>query len=36
MSTEGSNFDMYDIHHFNGGLFADDQVFELSAWASEK
>jgi type II restriction/modification system DNA methylase subunit YeeA len=32
MSTEGSNFGMYDIHYFNGGLFADDEVFELSVW----
>jgi type II restriction/modification system DNA methylase subunit YeeA len=32
MSTEGSNFGMYDIHYFNGGLFGDDEVFELSAW----
>jgi hypothetical protein len=24
MSTSGSNFGMYDIHYFNGGLFADD------------
>ena len=32
MSTKGSNFGMYDIHYFNGGLFADDEVFELSVW----
>lgn len=29
MSTSGSTFGMYDIHWFNGGLFADDEVFEL-------
>jgi len=30
MSTSGSNFGMYDIHYFNGGLFADDEVFDLN------
>lgn len=29
MSTKGSTFGMYDIHYFNGGLFADDEVFDL-------
>ena len=29
MSTSGSTFGMHDIHYFNGGLFADDEVFEL-------
>lgn len=29
MSTEGSTFGMHDIHYFNGGLFMDDQVFDL-------
>ncbi len=29
MSTEGSTFGMHDIHYFNGGLFMDDEVFEL-------
>ncbi len=29
MSAKGSTFGMYDIHWFNGGLFADDEVFEL-------
>jgi type II restriction/modification system DNA methylase subunit YeeA len=30
MSTSGSSFGMYDIHYFNGGLFADDEVFDLT------
>jgi len=30
MSTSGSNFGMYDIHYFNGGLFADDEAFDLT------
>ncbi len=29
MSTEGSTFGVHDIHYFNGGLFADDEVFDL-------
>jgi type II restriction/modification system DNA methylase subunit YeeA len=29
MSTSGSTFGMHDIHWFNGGLFADDEVFDL-------
>ena len=29
MSTKGSTFGMHDIHYFNGGLFADDEVFDL-------
>ncbi len=29
MSSEGSTFGMHDIHYFNGGLFADDEVFDL-------
>ena len=31
MSTEGNSFGAYDIHWFNGGLFADDSVFELTS-----
>jgi type II restriction/modification system DNA methylase subunit YeeA len=31
MATQGNTFGMYDISHFNGGLFADDEVFELDA-----
>jgi type II restriction/modification system DNA methylase subunit YeeA len=30
MSTSGSTFGMFDIHYFNGGLFADDEVFDLA------
>ena len=30
MSSSGSSFGMYDIHYFNGGLFMDDEVFELA------
>ncbi len=30
MSISGSNFGMYDIHYFNGGLFADDEAFDLT------
>ncbi|MDE3202269.1 MAG: class I SAM-dependent DNA methyltransferase [Acidobacteriota bacterium] len=30
MSAKGSTFGMYDIHYFNGGLFADDEVFDLA------
>lgn len=29
MSNKGSTFGMHDIHWFNGGLFGDDQVFDL-------
>jgi len=29
MSNEGSTFGMHDIHYFNGGLFMDDEVFDL-------
>ena len=29
MSTKGSTFGVHDIHYFNGGLFADDEVFDL-------
>ncbi len=29
MSTPGSTFGVHDIHYFNGGLFADDEVFDL-------
>ncbi len=31
MSTSGNSFGAYDIHWFNGGLFADDSVFELTS-----
>jgi len=31
MSTSGSTFGMHDIHYFNGGLFADDEAFELTS-----
>lgn len=31
MSTTGSTFGPYDIHYFNGGLFADDEAFELGS-----
>jgi type II restriction/modification system DNA methylase subunit YeeA len=30
MSTSGSTFGPHDIHYFNGGLFADDEVFDLT------
>jgi hypothetical protein len=30
MGTSGSTFGVHDIHYFNGGLFADDEVFELT------
>jgi type II restriction/modification system DNA methylase subunit YeeA len=30
MSTNGNNFGIHDIHWFNGGLFADDSVFDLT------
>lgn len=31
MSTKGSTFGPHDIHYFNGGLFGDDEVFELTS-----
>src|ERR1019366_8964427 len=31
MSTSGSTFGVHDIHYFNGGLFADDEVFDLES-----
>ena len=31
MSTSGSTFGPHDIHYFNGGLFADDAVFDLTS-----
>ena len=31
MSTEGNSFGVYDIAWFNGGLFADDEVFDLTS-----
>ena len=31
MSTSGNSFGVHDIHWFNGGLFADDSVFDLSS-----
>lgn len=31
MSTSGSTFGPHDIHYFNGGLFADDELFELTS-----
>jgi type II restriction/modification system DNA methylase subunit YeeA len=31
MATKGSTFGPHDIHYFNGGLFADDEVFELTS-----
>lgn len=31
MADKDSTFGPYDIHYFNGGLFADDEVFELTA-----
>ena len=31
MSISGSTFGVHDIHYFNGGLFADDEVFQSSA-----
>jgi type II restriction/modification system DNA methylase subunit YeeA len=31
MAASGSTFGLHDIHYFNGGLFADDEVFELTA-----
>jgi type II restriction/modification system DNA methylase subunit YeeA len=31
MCTSGNNFGVHDIHWFNGGLFADDTVFDLTS-----
>jgi type II restriction/modification system DNA methylase subunit YeeA len=31
MSTSGNNFGIHEIHWFNGGLFADDSVFDLTS-----
>jgi hypothetical protein len=31
MASKGSTFGPHDIHYFNGGLFADDEVFELTS-----
>ena len=31
MSVEGSSFGPHDIHYFNGGLFGDDEVFDVTA-----
>ena len=31
MSTSGSTFGPHDIHYFNGGLFANDEVFDLTS-----
>jgi hypothetical protein len=31
MSTKGSAFGFHDIHYFNGGLFGDDEAFELTS-----
>ena len=31
MAASGSTFGPHDIHYFNGGLFADDEVFELTS-----
>ena len=31
MSTSGNSFGFFDIHWFNGGLFADDSVFDLTS-----
>jgi hypothetical protein len=31
MSTSGSTFGLHDIHYFNGGLFADNEAFELTS-----
>lgn len=31
MSTSGNNFGIHDIYWFNGGLFGDDSVFELTS-----
>ena len=31
MAAKGSTFGPHDIYYFNGGLFADDEVFDLTA-----
>ena len=31
MATPGNIFGAHEIHHFNGGLFGDDEVFDLTA-----
>jgi hypothetical protein len=31
MAAEGSTFGPHDIHYFNGGLFSDDEVFDLTS-----
>ncbi len=31
MAAKGSTFGPHDIHYFNGGLFADDEVFDLTS-----
>jgi hypothetical protein len=31
MTTQGNSFGVHDIHWFNGGLFADDSVFDLTS-----
>jgi hypothetical protein len=31
MSSKGSSFGFHDIHYFNGGLFGDDEAFELTS-----
>ena len=31
MSTSDSTFGPHDIHYFNGGLFADDELFDLTS-----
>ena len=31
MSTKGNSFGVHDIHWFNGGLFGDDSVFDLTS-----
>lgn len=31
MATKGSTFGLHDIHYFNGGLFADDEAFDLTS-----
>jgi hypothetical protein len=31
MAVKGSSFGPHDIHYFNGGLFADDEVFDLTS-----
>jgi type II restriction/modification system DNA methylase subunit YeeA len=31
MSSSGNSFGVHDIHWFNGGLFADDSIFDLTS-----